>query len=92
MTFRKLDLFPSSGERGKKTPTQLGPLERANLNHSKSPKKNSNPVLYTIVSTLQNLLNFQVHGTDTYPGIIINFTTFCDLLGILENIKHIVTC
>jgi hypothetical protein len=29
-TFRKLDLFPSSGE-GKKTPTLLGPLERANL-------------------------------------------------------------
>jgi hypothetical protein len=35
-TFRKLDLFPSSGKRGgrgKKTPTQFGPLERANLNH-----------------------------------------------------------
>jgi hypothetical protein len=32
MTFRKVDLFPSSGERGK-TPTQLGHLERANLNH-----------------------------------------------------------
>jgi hypothetical protein len=31
MTFRKLDLFPSSGERGEKTPIQLGPLERANL-------------------------------------------------------------
>jgi hypothetical protein len=30
--FRKLDLFPSSGKRGEKTPTQLGPLERANLN------------------------------------------------------------
>jgi hypothetical protein len=34
MTFRKLDLSPSSGEGGGgKTPTQLGPLERANLNH-----------------------------------------------------------
>jgi hypothetical protein len=32
-TFRKLDLFPSSGEVGK-VPTQVGPLERANLNHS----------------------------------------------------------
>jgi hypothetical protein len=31
--FRKLDMFPSLGEGGKKTPTQLGPLERANLNH-----------------------------------------------------------
>jgi hypothetical protein len=28
MMFRKLDLFPSSGEGGEKTPTQLGPLER----------------------------------------------------------------
>jgi hypothetical protein len=32
-TFRKLDLFPSSGERDRETPTLLGPLERANLNH-----------------------------------------------------------
>jgi hypothetical protein len=31
-TFLKLDLFPSS-DRGKKTPTVVGPLERANLNH-----------------------------------------------------------
>jgi hypothetical protein len=31
-TFQKLDLFPSSGKEGK-TPTQLGTLERANLNH-----------------------------------------------------------
>jgi hypothetical protein len=32
-TLRKLVLFPSSGERGENTPTQLGPLERANLYH-----------------------------------------------------------
>jgi hypothetical protein len=31
MMVRKLDLFPSSGEGGK-TPTQLGPSERASLN------------------------------------------------------------
>jgi hypothetical protein len=31
-TFRKLDLFPSSGE-GSETPTLLGPLERANLDN-----------------------------------------------------------
>jgi hypothetical protein len=30
--FRKLDLFLPSGE-GRETPTLLGPLERANLNH-----------------------------------------------------------
>jgi hypothetical protein len=31
-TFRKLDVFPSSGER-KETRTLLGPLERLNLSH-----------------------------------------------------------
>jgi hypothetical protein len=31
-TFRKLDLFPFSGEL-RETPTLLGPLERANLNN-----------------------------------------------------------
>jgi hypothetical protein len=31
-TFRKMDLFPSSDKRGE-TPTQLGLLQRANLNH-----------------------------------------------------------
>jgi hypothetical protein len=34
-TIRKMDLFPSSGE-GRKTPTLLGPLEGANLNHDLS--------------------------------------------------------
>jgi hypothetical protein len=48
MMFWKLDLFPSSGEREENTPTQFGPLERANLNHWML-------VLYTIVRTLQNL-------------------------------------
>jgi hypothetical protein len=32
--FGKLDLFPTSGEGGK-TPTQLGPLEKTNLNYVK---------------------------------------------------------
>jgi hypothetical protein len=31
-TLRKLNVFPSSGVGGK-TPTQLGPLKRVNLNH-----------------------------------------------------------
>jgi hypothetical protein len=30
---QKLDLFPSSGE-GKETPALMGPLEKANINHS----------------------------------------------------------
>jgi hypothetical protein len=33
-TYRKLGLFPSSGRwEGGRTPSQLGPLERANFNH-----------------------------------------------------------
>jgi hypothetical protein len=32
-----MDLFRSSGEGAGKTPTQLGPLERANLNHWATP-------------------------------------------------------
>jgi hypothetical protein len=32
-TFRRLDLSPSSGGWGQDKPTQLGPLERASLNH-----------------------------------------------------------
>jgi hypothetical protein len=31
-TFRELDLFPFT-DKGKETPTLLGPSERANLNH-----------------------------------------------------------
>jgi hypothetical protein len=34
--FRKLDLFPSSGEGGE-APTLLDPLERSNLNHWTTP-------------------------------------------------------
>jgi hypothetical protein len=30
--FRKLNLFPSSGE-GREIPTHFGPLEKENLNH-----------------------------------------------------------
>jgi hypothetical protein len=33
-TFRKLDLFPSSGEGGGEDTYSVGPLERANPNHS----------------------------------------------------------
>jgi hypothetical protein len=33
MMFRKLDLFPSSGEGGGEDTYSVGPLERPNLNH-----------------------------------------------------------
>jgi hypothetical protein len=37
MTFRKLDMFPSSGEGGGEDTYSVGPLERANLNHRTQP-------------------------------------------------------
>jgi hypothetical protein len=37
-TFREVDPSPPSGER-RKTPTQLGPLERVKLNHSLQNQK-----------------------------------------------------
>jgi hypothetical protein len=43
MTFRKLDLFPSSGEGGK-TPTLLSHLERANVNHWSVIHHRQNPL------------------------------------------------
>jgi hypothetical protein len=49
--FRKLDLFPSSGEGGGETPTLLDPLERANLNHW------MNPVILSVVHYFQNNLD-----------------------------------
>jgi hypothetical protein len=36
-TFRKLDLFPSSGEGGGEDTYSVGPLERTNLNHWTNP-------------------------------------------------------
>jgi hypothetical protein len=50
--FLKLDQFLSSGEGGK-APTQLGPLERANLNHWKTPVKSQSKVM--TASQLANL-------------------------------------
>jgi hypothetical protein len=50
-TFRKLDLFPSSGEGGGED-TQLGPLERANLNHwSPSPEEGKRSCFRNVVFT-----------------------------------------
>jgi hypothetical protein len=43
-TFRKWYLFPSSGKREENTPTQLDPLEKANLNHwTRSPPLHLRP-------------------------------------------------
>jgi hypothetical protein len=44
----QLDLFPSSGEGGK-TPTLLGPLERASLNHWKLEANPVSKTLYFLV-------------------------------------------
>jgi hypothetical protein len=49
--FRKLDLFPSSGE-GRETPTLLGPLERDNLNHWTSDTNRNAAIQLEIISIL----------------------------------------
>jgi hypothetical protein len=56
-TFWKLDLFPSSG-RGGRTPSQLGPLERANLNHWNTGRwtKSKNLVILSVIHHRQNPL------------------------------------
>jgi hypothetical protein len=56
MTFRKLDLFPSSGKRVEKTPTQLGPLERANLNYWTVIIKLCTSAVMLLVSSAQGYL------------------------------------
>jgi hypothetical protein len=45
--FRKLDLFPSSGE-GRETPTLMGPLERANHSMICFAKPGLTQGLYTV--------------------------------------------
>jgi hypothetical protein len=50
-TFRKLDLIPSSGQGGK-TPSQLGPLEKANLNHLPDLRTETDPVSETLCSLI----------------------------------------
>jgi hypothetical protein len=66
MTFRKLDLFPSSGA-GK--PTLLGPLERASLSHrttdvvdsvinsrdSGGPKKKEDPLCFVYIPYVKGI-------------------------------------
>jgi hypothetical protein len=58
--FRKLDLFPSSGE-GKEILTLLSPLERANLNYWTSKEKaNLSPYLETERGPVPETLCFLV--------------------------------
>jgi hypothetical protein len=52
-TFRKLDLFPSSGERNQ-TPSLLAPLERANFKHW---IKFANPIILSVIHPRQNPLD-----------------------------------
>jgi hypothetical protein len=53
MTFRKLDLLPFSGVR-ENIPTQLGPLDRADLNHW--TEKSKNPLILNVIHHRQNRL------------------------------------
>jgi hypothetical protein len=58
-TRRRLDLFPSSRE-GRQTPTLLGLLERANLNHWTIPFTNHSPHLRTEIDPVSEKVSFQV--------------------------------
>jgi hypothetical protein len=49
-----MDLFQSSGKWEEKTPTQLGPLERANLNHWKPEDGNRSSFRNVVFSSLEN--------------------------------------
>jgi hypothetical protein len=49
--FQKLNLFPSSGKGGGKTPTQLGPLERANLNHWRTSVRFTTAIIAHLIET-----------------------------------------
>jgi hypothetical protein len=84
-TFRKLDLFLSSGEG--ETPTLLGPLERANLNHWTNTgwwTKSKNPVIlsdndickirgFTNVSGLLWLRAGRPRSRSLSPAMVKNF-------------------
>jgi hypothetical protein len=66
MTFRKLNLFPSSGEWGEKTPTQLGPLERANLSRSQK---------HRTIEKVKEPSNFMCYTPSSEPCKIYLFPT-----------------
>jgi hypothetical protein len=60
MMIRKLDLFPPSGEGVEKAPTQLGPLQIANLNHWATPVRFThlfNPSAWFAVTLTSRHLN-----------------------------------
>jgi hypothetical protein len=67
LTFRKLNLFTSSGE-GRETPTVLGPLERANDYYESSDSEcyhrhNSLDSIFMGVLLLTNMRSYYVFGS-----------------------------
>jgi hypothetical protein len=58
MTFRKLDLFPSSGE--EKNQILLGPLERASLNHWTMDKVRKRNISESYTPSSESYSNYYV--------------------------------
>jgi hypothetical protein len=83
MTFRKLDLFPSSGEGGEKTPTQLGPLERANLSHSSPPSPEDGNR-----SSFRNVVFFGIQDDGESPEKFCEFCTTYTIVRILSSLPE----
>jgi hypothetical protein len=97
-TFRKLDLFPPSGER-RETPTLLGPSERANLNHWKNIcfimfiifNKSRRPWKIFFTTSIKKLLALEnisrIAPEDIYLTIMKLFLNFQDM-----NYKYLSDC
>jgi hypothetical protein len=80
--FRKLDLFLSSGER-RETPTLLGLLERANLNHWITHVKSKSKLYYDRQSVGQSFMVSDTHlrpATNFPPALLDYFWTVAGLL------------
>jgi hypothetical protein len=91
MTFRKLDLFPSSGEGGGED-NQLGPLERANLNHSSPEEENRSSFRNVVFSRIPD------DGKVPNPSNSVSLTTvwnagYLDVFSnYVTNLIHCTTC
>jgi hypothetical protein len=84
--FRKLDLFPSSGE-GRQTPSLLCPLERANFNRWTSFLKTQQSICLALPSpedgkrrSLQNIV-FLLAGYVITQFVITTVTTIRDYIS-----------